>query len=91
MEILVSGATGLVGSHFVTVAQSRGHSCAALTRRPRTDSDVGWDPASGQLNVQQLGAYDAVVHLAGDNIAKGRWTKKKKRLMWWIEKTPSTF
>ena len=51
----------------------------ALTRRPRSDGDVGWDPENQRLDAAALDGFDAVVHLAGDNIAQGRWTTEKKR------------
>jgi uncharacterized protein (TIGR01777 family) len=79
MRILVSGATGLVGRYFSNRAQSAGHHCVTLTRRPRNEGDVGWDPQQHQLDPMQLSGFDAVVHLAGDNIAKGRWSPEKKR------------
>jgi uncharacterized protein (TIGR01777 family) len=79
MKILVSGATGLVGGHFVDYARTRGHRCVALTRTPSGPDDVGWDAAQGRLDPAALEGFDAVVHLAGENIATGRWTADKKR------------
>jgi uncharacterized protein (TIGR01777 family) len=81
MRILVSGATGLVGSNFVEWARQNGHNCVALTRRRRGGDDIEWNPGSGQLDPSLLQGFDAVVHLAGDNIAHGRWTAEKKRLI----------
>jgi uncharacterized protein (TIGR01777 family) len=79
MKVLVSGATGLVGSHFTRLAQAAGHECVALTRSPRTAEDIGWDPEQQRLDPRHLLDFDAVVHLAGDNIGQGRWTAAKKR------------
>jgi uncharacterized protein (TIGR01777 family) len=68
-----------VGTRFTQHAASSGHDCVILTRRPTRPSDIGWDPQQGQLDAQQLRGFDGVVHLAGDNIARGRWTADKKR------------
>jgi uncharacterized protein (TIGR01777 family) len=78
MKYLVTGATGLVGSHFVRWAEARGHQCAALSRRPRNSHDIRWDPALGLLDSRRLAGFDAVIHLAGENISTGRWTAEKK-------------
>ena len=42
-------------------------------------TDVPWDPAAGQIDAAALEGVDAAVHLAGENIASGRWTSSKKR------------
>jgi uncharacterized protein (TIGR01777 family) len=79
MKILVTGATGLVGSAFTVRAQSQGHVVSALTRSPRKQSDIRWNPAAGELDPAHLEGFDAVVHLAGESIASGRWTATQKK------------
>lgn len=79
MKILVSGATGLVGSALAKQATSEGHQISALTRSPRATTDIGWDPASGRLEAGSLEGFDAVVHLAGESIASGRWSAAVKK------------
>lgn len=50
-----------------------------LVRRPsREATEVFWDPGGGRLDASELEGFDAVVHLAGENIASGRWTKERK-------------
>ena len=78
MDILVTGATGLIGSALLPLLQSCGHTVYPLTRNPKEKHDLGWNPDSGQLNLTHLQALDAVVHLAGENIAGGLWTKSRK-------------
>ena len=79
MNVLVSGATGLVGSALGTELENEGHSVTALSRsKPSSEDTVRWDPARGQIDASRLGGTDAVVHLAGENIV-GRWTAEKKR------------
>ena len=79
MNVLVSGATGLVGSALSTELESKGHSVVALSRsKPSSEDTVRWDPSRGQIDASRLEGIDAVVHLAGENIV-GRWTAEKKR------------
>ncbi len=80
MTILVSGSTGLVGSAIVTRLEEEGHRVVRLVRRkPESDrSEVGWNPESGAIDTSGLEGTDAVIHLAGDNIAEGRWNDEKK-------------
>ena len=87
MKILVTGATGLVGSALVDVLSREGHTVCRLVR-PQTKAgggtpgafDVAWDPETGELGGAAVGA-DAVVNLAGASIADGRWTEERKRVL----------
>jgi len=83
--VIVAGSSGFLGSWLVPDLQSRGH---AVTRLLRPDSaeipgipGVPWDPARGELDPSVLDGADAVVNLAGANIAAGRWTARRKRLL----------
>jgi hypothetical protein len=79
MHVVVTGATGLVGSALVPLLRRDGH---AVTRFSRTASggDVArWDPAAGVMDTDVLAAADAVVHLAGRSIGAPRWTGRVKR------------
>jgi uncharacterized protein (TIGR01777 family) len=79
MKILVTGASGLIGSALVPSLESHGHGIARLTRsEPRAPGEFGWDPMAGALDRGALEGIDAVVHLAGESVA-GRWTAAKKR------------
>jgi uncharacterized protein len=79
MNVLISGATGLIGSALIPALETGGHWVIRLTRSPRSNEDVGWDPAAGEIDASHLEDLDAVVHLAGESIAEGRWTPQKKR------------
>ena len=74
MKILVTGATGLVGTPLVKLLWSKDHHVVRLVRKnPTSNSDIVWDPEKGVLEANALEALDAVVHLAGENIGGKRW------------------
>jgi len=79
MTVLITGSTGFIGSALIPVLQREGHTVKRLLRSPTASAqDLVWDPASGQLDRSRLEGLDAVIHLAGESIAEGRWTLGKK-------------
>ncbi len=80
LRVAVTGATGLVGSALVIALRAAGHRVDRVSRRPPRPgtTDVQWDPARGHLDPRALEGADAVVHLAGESIAAGRWTRSAK-------------
>src|SRR5256714_4559219 len=85
MKIIVTGASGLIGSTLVPSLIKQGHQVTTLVRRESKQgaqgevSEVSWNPAAGELDAARLVGHDACVHLAGESIAEGRWTDEKKR------------
>ncbi len=77
MNVLISGATGFLGGTLIPELEAGGHRVTRLTRSPKSADDLGWDPEAGTID--DLEGTDAVVHLAGESIAEGRWTPEKKR------------
>jgi len=78
MKIVISGSSGLVGSALVFNLISDGHQVFRLVRSPEEDGIV-WDPKQPISDRKALEDFDAVIHLAGESIAEGRWTEQKKR------------
>ncbi len=78
MHIAVSGSSGLVGSALLPFLTTGGHRITRLVRRPAGGDDIAWDVARGVQDLSRLEGVDAVVHLAGENIAAGRWTAARK-------------
>ncbi len=80
-KVLVSGASGMTGTALIPFLKARGRRVSVLTRdRARAgDGAVFWDPESGEIDKKNLEGFGAVVHLAGENIASGRWTEARKK------------
>ena len=78
MKILISGRSGLVGSALASFLTSGGHEVVALSRSPSKPGQIHWDPEHGVLDAAELEGFDAVVHLAGESVAR-RWTAAQKR------------
>ena len=75
MRVLVTGASGLIGSAVAAALEARGDTVVALGR---SSTPVSWNPAAGTIS-GSLEGIDAVVHLAGESIGKGRWNAAKKQ------------
>jgi len=80
-KILVSGASGLVGSALVPFLTAGEEDVVRLVRRtPAAGApEIRWDPDAGRIDEGGLEGFDAVVHLAGESIADGRWNGARKR------------
>lgn len=68
----------MVGQALVAGLPRMGHQVIEISRRAPACS-VRWDPARQRLDLDALQGIDAVVHLAGENLAKGRWSEARKR------------
>ena len=86
MKVLVTGATGFVGNKVIKTLHKHGHQTGVLTRNvqkaevrlPHYCQVHFWDPENRLLPEKALEGVQAVIHLAGENIADGRWTSDKK-------------
>ncbi len=80
LRVLISGASGLIGTPLVTRLRSRGHEVHVLVRRqPRDATEHQWDPAAGDIDQKIVDHVDAVINLSGASIAKLPWTPAHKR------------
>ena len=77
MKILVTGPSGLIGSGLIPLLSGKGHTITRLSRSGSSADTAYWNPEGGEIEAIKLEGHDAVVHLAGENIA-GRWTREKK-------------
>ena len=78
MRITVTGASGLIGSKLVEHLRSRGDEVTTLSRNPSSPGAVAWQPEQEPAPAAALSGRDAVVHLAGENVAQ-RWSDDAKR------------
>jgi uncharacterized protein (TIGR01777 family) len=81
MNVLVSGSTGLVGTALIPALMAGGHEVIRLVRaKSRTPSKeiIGWNPEASYIDSAGLEGLDAIIHLAGEPIASGRWNSAKK-------------
>ena len=75
MKIAITGSTGLVGSALVPLLTNSGHDVVRLAR------PADWDPSAATVQSSAIYGAEAIVHLAGENIAAGRWTTVRKTLI----------
>jgi uncharacterized protein (TIGR01777 family) len=78
-RVILAGASGLIGRALTRELTAAGLVVSRLVRRPpQTPDEVFWVPESGQLDPAVIAGAAAVVNLAGENIAGGRWTTARK-------------
>jgi uncharacterized protein (TIGR01777 family) len=82
MNVLISGASGLVGSALIPALVARGDRVIRLVRRPAEPGapEIEWHPGR-RLDPEALEGFDAVIHLAGESVF-GRWTAAKKKAIY---------
>jgi uncharacterized protein (TIGR01777 family) len=77
MNILITGSSGLIGTSLVRSLKISGNTVLSLSRTPGEDG-FKWDPVRGQIELPHNVNIEAVIHLAGENISRARWSKKQK-------------
>jgi uncharacterized protein (TIGR01777 family) len=83
-KIVISGGTGLIGSHLCLKLQEKGYKTAVLSREKNNSSSVQhyyWDWEKNILDQEAIETADYIVHLAGVNIGDKRWTVQRQRLI----------
>src|SRR5262245_15130012 len=82
MDVLITGAHGMIGTALIPRLRARGDRVLRLVRgEPEGADDVRWDPPSGHIDTPALEGIDAVVHLAGVGIGDKKWTPERKALV----------
>lgn len=79
MKVLIAGASGLIGSALIPSLETEGAEITRLVRSSAGAGEIEWHPNNDQIDVARLEGFDAVINLAGENIAGGRWTDEVKR------------
>ncbi|MFH2092274.1 MAG: TIGR01777 family oxidoreductase [Pseudomonadota bacterium] len=80
-RILISGASGTIGSILIPFLRTCGHEVVQLVRcdKKLEIDQIFWDPYKGILDLESAGRFDAVINLNGVDISRGRWTEKQKQ------------
>ena len=79
MRVIIAGASGLVGSALVKKLNAEGVEVTRLVRKTAGPGEIEWQPDRGAIDAAAMEGCDAIINLAGDGIANGRWTEEKKR------------
>jgi len=74
LDIAITGSTGMIGRALTAFLQDGGHHVHPIVRTPPRETEIGWRPDEGHIDRSRLEGLDAVIHLAGENIADRRWT-----------------
>jgi uncharacterized protein (TIGR01777 family) len=83
--VMITGGTGTIGKHLSAMLVKRGYKVIILTRGNNTGSNhpgitmARWDVKRDEIDVAAIQQADYIIHLAGANVADGRWTKKRKK------------
>ena len=84
-HVAITGGNGLIGSALAVFLTAMGHRVTILSRSGKSKvfgvKGVRWDPANQFIDEEELGRVDAWIHLAGQNIADGRWNAKRKEVL----------
>ncbi|MBR8744413.1 TIGR01777 family oxidoreductase [Nocardiopsis sp. MG754419] len=87
MRVAITGATGLIGRALTTSLWADGHTVVRLVRRPPRRSEIPrleeaeWRAEQGRIDAVALSGTDAVVHLAGEPLGRGLWTRRRRALI----------
>jgi uncharacterized protein (TIGR01777 family) len=80
MRVLISGASGLVGTELARQLREDGHEAIRLVRRAaRAADEISWNPSKGEIDPEIMESVDAVVNLAGATTGRIPWTAKYKK------------
>ena len=83
MKVIITGGTGMIGQELQSLLTTGGHEAIALTRGAAGgEHQQHWDPSQEEYEPGWFAGCDAVIHLAGENIAGQRWTKSFKEKLW---------
>jgi uncharacterized protein (TIGR01777 family) len=79
MKIAIAGASGLVGSALTPSLEAEGIDVTRLVRESPKANEIEWHPNQDEIEPGKLDGFEAIINLAGENIAEGRWTDEKKK------------
>jgi uncharacterized protein (TIGR01777 family) len=78
LKVAVTGSSGLIGSSLVSFLSEKNITVSKILREDPKDDNISWRPEDGDWDSAYAGGIDGIVHLAGEYVASGRWTRVKK-------------
>jgi uncharacterized protein (TIGR01777 family) len=78
-NILITGGSGFLGSHLISHLEKEAYSVRILSRNRASPPYFKWNPEKNEIHEESLKSANVIIHLAGKNIASGRWTSSFKR------------
>ena len=85
MNILLTGASGLVGRNLIPLLTANGHKVSTLSRSRITNPSITsylWSIEEGFIEDGALDSIDAIIHLSGENVGEKRWTETQKQKLY---------
>ncbi|MFZ9028494.1 MAG: NAD-dependent epimerase/dehydratase family protein, partial [Crocinitomicaceae bacterium] len=79
MKIVIAGGTGLIGKQLEVALSNNGHQVQILTRSPKKDNHIKWNPYSKQIELDKMANVEAIINLCGSGIADSKWTAKRRK------------
>ena len=82
--ILITGGTGLIGTHLTQVLLNKGYRVKHLSRNPKLTEKISafnWDISKQEIDPKAFENVDAIIHLAGAGVANQRWSKERKKVI----------
>lgn len=79
MKIAIAGSSGLIGSGLIPSLEEDGAEVTRLVRSSPRAGEIEWHPNQDAIDLGKLEGFDAIINLAGENVAEGRWTDEKKK------------
>jgi len=80
-HILIAGGTGMIGKKLSEKLTALGYEVKLLSRNPKNLNEVRWSPKEKTIDEVAVVQTEIIVNLCGEGIDKGRWTKKRKKLL----------
>ncbi len=81
-KVLITGGTGLVGTHLQNGLKEKGYQVVVLTRTPKHSNEFKWNVKESYIDEKAFTDVSYIIHLAGEGIATKRWsTSRKKELI----------
>jgi len=79
MKTAIAGSSGLIGSALIPSMEEDGAEVTRLVRDSPKAGEIEWHPNQDAIEPDKLEGFAAIINLAGENVAEGRWTDEKKR------------